>query len=429
MNYIRKATAGILCAVMICSGCQKQTTVSEAKESKTIRIWTWDDTFNVKAAQMAAEKYKKTHKDADIMIEIKENEEIIFDVENMLAAKMYQNLPDIIMIEDYDAQGVLTRYEEEFTELTEKIDPEYFVDYKKEICSRNGKLYGIPFDSGVAALFYRLDIMEDAGYTQQDMQDLTWDEYIEIGKEVYKRTGAAMLTLDPTDLPLVRLIMQSEGEWYVDHDGTTVTIDENKSLKKALEILKKMLQEQTGISAVGWNDFISAFQKGEVATVVNGSWIISSIKSNESQAGQWRAAPVPKLKEGDQTLISNVGGSSWYLLKHASQSIEAEAFALSMFVEDTEFMDQLINEIGIIPAVNHPENYKNYWTADSFFGEEQVTKFLSDMVKEIPVVNYGSKSYEIEGILEEEFQNILINGEIEECLKEAQIKAEAVAKG
>ncbi len=40
------------------------------------------------------------------------------------------------------------------------------------------------------------------------MQNLTWSRYMEIGQQVYQKTGIPMLTLDPTDLPLVRIIMQ-----------------------------------------------------------------------------------------------------------------------------------------------------------------------------------------------------------------------------
>ena len=48
-------------------------------------------------------------------------------------------------------------------------------------------MYGIPFDSGVAAVFYRTDYIEEAGYTAEDMQDLTWDKYIEIGQAVQEK--------------------------------------------------------------------------------------------------------------------------------------------------------------------------------------------------------------------------------------------------
>ena len=210
-----------LILAMLC-GCGQRQSVSAEKETDRIVIWTWDDTFNVKAAKLAAKEYKKTHKDIQIIVETKEREEILADTKNLIASKMYQELPDVIMIEDYDIQDVLSQYEDEFVDLTDKVDYDRYTDYKSKLCSKGDRFYGIPFDSGTAALFYRLDILEQAGYTEVDMQDLTWERYIEIGEDVYQKLGIPMLTLDPTDSPLLRIIMQSGGHWYVDENNHAI---------------------------------------------------------------------------------------------------------------------------------------------------------------------------------------------------------------
>ena len=49
-------------------------------------------------------------------------------------------------------------------------DPDDFASYKTGVNQVDGKMYGIPFDSGVAAVFYRTDLIEEAGYTAEDMQ-------------------------------------------------------------------------------------------------------------------------------------------------------------------------------------------------------------------------------------------------------------------
>ena len=57
-----------LILAMLC-GCGQRQSVSAEKETDRIVIWTWDDTFNVKAAKLAAKEYKKTHKDIQIIVE------------------------------------------------------------------------------------------------------------------------------------------------------------------------------------------------------------------------------------------------------------------------------------------------------------------------------------------------------------------------
>lgn len=416
--------------VLTAAGCGKQVPAeTEATKVNEIIIWTWDETFNVKAAKKAAAIYEEEHPELSIQVITKEREEIQTDVKNLLSAELYENLPDIIMLEDYDVQEMLAQFDDEFVDLTDRMNYDKFVDYKKKLCSRGGRMYGIPFDSGTAALFYRIDLLEQAGYTEADMQDLTWEQYIEIGKDVYRKTGIPMLTLDPTDFPLVRVIMQSCGSWYVREDGVTVTIADNEALYQAMEIYRQLLESNVGRSVNGWNEFISAFQQGEVASVISGGWIISSIKARPEQENLWRIAPIPVVTGNENAVAaSNVGGSGWYVLKNSAHSETAAEFAVSMFGENDELLNQLITEIGIVPAVKDPTVLPNYDTPDPFFGGQQATRLLTGLETHIPVVNYGSKTYEIEDILEAEFQNVLVDDDLQTCLRRVQEKAEAVAR-
>lgn len=416
--------------VLTVTGCGTQApSEAETVKDNEIVIWTWDETFNVKAAKMAADIYEKEHPELQIQVITKEREEIQTEVRNLLSAELYENLPDIIMLEDYDVQEMLAQFDDEFVDLTDRMNYDKFVDYKKKLCSRGGRMYGIPFDSGTAALFYRIDLVEQAGYTEADMQDLTWERYIEIGEDVYRKTGIPMLTLDPTDFPLVRVIMQSCGSWYVREDGVTVDIADNEALYQAMGIYRQLLESNVGCSVNGWNEFISAFQQGEVASVISGGWIISSIKARPEQEKLWRIAPIPIVTENANAVAaSNVGGSGWYVLENSAHSETAAEFAVSMFGENDELLNQLIKEIGIVPAVKDPTVLSNYDTPDSFFGGQQATRLLTGLETRIPVVNYGSKTYEIEDILEAEFQNVLVDDDLQTCLRRVQEKAEAVAR-
>ena len=426
---MKKVISVILVAIFLATlcGCTQQKAESVPQAEKII-IWTWDETFNVKAAKLAAKEYKAKHKDIQIVVETKEREEILADTKRLLAAKMYDDLPDVIMIEDYDIQDVLSQYEKEFVELTNKVDYGKYTEYKSKLCSKNEHFYGIPFDSGTAALFYRLDILRKAGYSERDMQNLTWERYIEIGEDVYRKLGIPMLTLDPTDSPLLRIIMQSGGHWYID-EKNQADIEQNEYLEAGLHTYQQLLEKNIGISVNGWNEFISAFQDGSVASVISGGWIISSIKSTPEQSGLWRVAPIP-VYEGEYPTVaaSNVGGSAWYVLKHAKNPQGAVDFLIEMFEKDADFMNELIEEIGIIPPMKDLSGYENYLAQDSFFGGQQVTKFLTDMASNIITVNYGSKTYEIEAIVEDEFNNSLTEDDLSECLANIQMKAAAVVR-
>lgn len=424
--------AGLIWLNCFGTACQFATESSQenaSQESTTITVWAWDETFNIKAINHAAEKYKQTHPNVEFVIETREKEEVLSTTKMMLSAKLYDKLPDIILMEDYDSQEVLMTYTDEFADLTELIDYNEFVEYKTQHVMHDGRYYGIPFDCGTAAMFYRTDIIQQAGFTDADMQDITWDEFIEIGKVVLEKTGKPMITLDPTDLPVLRVIMQSCGKWYVDNDGTTATIENNVALQSGLEIYQTLLDTGVGTSENGWNAFISAFQTGDVCAVVSGGWVISSIKENESQSGLWRVARIPVVADNANCVsASNVGGSAWYILNNSANSQIAKEFMIELFVEDSDFQNELISEIGIIPAVADLSNFSNYTSEDPFFGGQQVTKFLSDISAEVPTVNYGAKTYSIEEIIEAEFQSALSGENMEGVLRRAQTKAEVIAK-
>ena len=81
------------------------------------------------------------------------------------------------------------------------------------------QIYGVPFDIGTEGLFYRKDYIEQAGYTEQDLTDITWDKLIEIGKKVKEVTGKDLMTLDPNTMTIMRDFMQSSGTWYFTPDG------------------------------------------------------------------------------------------------------------------------------------------------------------------------------------------------------------------
>ena len=38
--------------------------------------------------------------------------------------------------------------------------------------------YSLPFDSGVTGWFYRSDILGEAGYTHDDLVDITWEKFM-----------------------------------------------------------------------------------------------------------------------------------------------------------------------------------------------------------------------------------------------------------
>lgn len=427
----KKIMAVVLSAVMTlglaaCGQKENTQTTTEGGKKKLV-IWAWDGSFNIVAANEAKAIYEKENKDVEVeVVEMAQND-IVQKLNTNLSANSTEGLPNIVLIEDYRAQNFLTAYGDAFKDISDKVQASNFMDYKITPCSINGKLYGLPFDSGVAALFYRTDLVEQAGYKKEDMNSLTWEKYIEIGKAVKEKTGKAMLTLDPSDLGQIRVMMQTAGKWYVKEDGKTVDIAENEALKESIKTWKALMDSGIVKPITGWDNFVGAFQKGEVASVPTGCWISSSVMKSEDQSGKWAVAPVPRLGGISNSVnASNLGGSSWYVLNKVGDSDLAADFLAKTFGSSTDLMNTLSQKINLVSTLKAAATSENYKKPIDFYGGQVLLQDFSTWSSQIPAVNYGSSTYSIEDILTGAVQNIVSkNADLETTLKDAQKQIEA----
>lgn len=405
---------------------EKTESTDTAKEDQKITIWAWDDNFNIKAANEAKELYLKENPDVQVEVVSMAQDDIVQKLHASLSSTTYDGLPNIVLIEDYKIQNFLTAYPGEIKELTGKVEADKFMDYKLGVMTEGDKIYGVPFDSGVAALFYRADYLEQAGYTKEDMNNLTWEKYIEIGKAVKEKTGKDMLTLDPSDLGQIRMMMQSAGDWYVKEDGVTVNIAENQALKDSITVYKSMVDSGIAKQIADWDAFLGAFQNGDVASVPSGCWIASSITAAADQSGKWAVAPFPKLgANADSINATNIGGASWYVLDKVGDSELAADFLAKTFASSDELMNSLVKSINLVSTLKSASSSENYSQPSEFFSGQEIFKEFSDWTVKIPTVNYGLHTYAIEDIMTEAVQSIVAGGDMTEILNAAQTQAEA----
>lgn len=392
-------------------------------ESNEITIWAWDPSFNIAALNIAKETYEKINPDVKVNIVEYAQADIIQKLNTGLNAGTTSGLPNIVLIEDFRAKNFFTSYPDSFYPLDGLINPADYADYKIEPTSLDGKQIGLPFDSGVTGLYYRTDYLAEAGYTAEDMQELDWKEFIEMGKVVKEKTGKDMLTLDPNDLGLVRLMTQSAGRWYLDADGKP-DLANNAALKESVELYKEMLDSDIVKINSDWSQFVSAFNSGDIATVTTGNWITPSVKAEASQSGKWAIAPLPTLPNNpDSVPASNLGGSSWYVLNVPGAETAAD-FMVKTFGSDVDMYQKLLNEIGVIGTLKAAATGEAYEQGVEFFGGQKIFKDFAVWTEQIPRVNYGLHTYAVEDIMVVEMQNYLNGKEIDKVLSDAQKQAD-----
>ena len=388
-----------------------------------VTIWCWDPNFNVAIMKEAGARYTAKHPETTFNIVDFAKTDVEQKLQTALSSGTTDALPDIVLIEDYGAQKYLQSFPGAFAEMSGKVDYSGFAPYKVQLMTLDDKVYGMPFDSGVTGLYYRKDYLEQAGFKPEDMQNITWDRFIEIGKEVEAKTGKKMMGLDVNDAGFIRILMQSAGGWYFDKDGN-LSIEGNAALKAALETEQKILQAGVYKPAAGWTEWVSTFTSGDVATVTTGVWITGTVKAQADQSGKWGVAPIPKLNVEGASHASNLGGSSWYVIESSAEKDEAIDFLNEIYAKDIDFYQKILVNQGAVGSLLAARSGPAYSEKDAFFGGEPVWQNFSDWLAKVPSVNYGIFTNEVDTAVTSHLPELAKGANVDDVLKAIQSQAE-----
>ncbi|ODT73188.1 MAG: ABC transporter substrate-binding protein [Pelagibacterium sp. SCN 63-23] len=408
-------------AVALASVSMFSVTAASALE---ITVWCWDPNFNGATMKEAAERYAAQHPDVTVNIVDFAKADLETKLQAQLASGTAEGLPDIVLIEDYGAQKYLQSFPGAFEPLNDHVDYSAFAPYKVELATVNGQTYSLPFDSGVTGYFYRSDLLEEAGFSAADLDNITWDKLIEIGQAVKEKTGDTLLPIDPNDAGWIRIMMQSAGSWYFNADGS-VNIVDNPVLKASVETYQRLLAAGISKPVAGWTEYTGSFTSGDTLSTFTGVWMVGTIKANADQSGKWGIAPLPALDgvEG-ATNASNLGGSSWYVLSSSAEKAEAIDFLAEIWGKDVDFYQKILVNQGALGSLLAAREGEAYQASDEFFGGAPVWQNFSDWLGQIPAVNYGIFTNEADAAVVAQIPAITSGGNVDEIIAaiDAQVR-------
>lgn len=415
----------LVLSLAACSNNEKESGSMEIKEDGKITIWAWDPNFNIAIMEEAKARFADAYPDMEIEIVDYAKADLEQKLHTNLASGVTDGLPDIVLIEDYNAQMYLQSYPGSFADLTGQLPHGDFVDYKTQLMTLDEKVYGVPFDSGVAGLYYRSDILAEAGYEAADLEDITWSEFLVIAQEVKNKTGVAMIAFDPNDGGLMRIMMQSAGQWYFDADGNP-SLANNEALKEAVRVYKEFEAADFIKPTSGWGEWVGAFNSGDTASVITGVWITGSVKAEATQSGKWAVAPVPRLDVKGSVNASNLGGSSWYVLDSSENKGGAIEFLKETYAKDVDFYQTILVDRGAVGSFKPSQSGTAYVEADPFFNGQKVYADFAEWMTEIPAISFGTFTYEADSAIFANMGAVYNGGSIEDALKiaEDQLKSQ-----
>ncbi|PHP52657.1 ABC transporter substrate-binding protein [Actinomyces ruminis] len=392
---------------------------SGSGNSNTLKVWCWDPAFNIYAMEEAEKVYQADHPDFSIEITEMVWDDLQQKLTTLAQSQDFDQLPDIFLMQNMAGIKNIVNYPDLFSDFADSdIDFSEFPESVTAYFNYEGVQYGLPFDSGTAVGAWRTDFLKDAGYTIEDLTNITWSRFIEIGKDVKSKTNKPMLASQAGASDLIMMMNQSAGSSLFNDDGT-VHIADNEELKACAEIYKKLVDEGVLIEVNSWDEYVASFTGESVVGTINGIWISGSIQTATEQSGKWAMTNVPSVDgvAGATNYTAN-GGSSWVISSNANYELAAD-FLAATFAGSTDFYDTILPSAGAvanwIPAGESPA----YQEGVDFYGGQAVYADVVAYGAKVPTVNTGVYYYEGRDAVSAALTQIINGTDIDKALQSA----------
>jgi len=345
------------------------------KKGGELTYWTWTPSAE---AQVAA--FEKAYPNVKVnLVNAGTNTTEYTKLQN--AIKAGSGAPDVVQIEYYAfPQFVLSKG---LADLT----PYGFADLKSdytastwEHVSADGRIYGLPQDSGPMALFYNKAVFDKYGLTVPT----TWDEYIADAKKLTAADPKKFITADTGDAGFATSMIWQAGGKPFSTSGSDVTINlADAGSKKWADTWNQLLDQGLLSTTPGWTDeWYKALGDGSIATLVTGAWMPGVLESSVPDAsGDWRVAPMPTYDGGTAVTAENGGGGQAVTSQSKNPALAA---AFLKWLNNDPASLKIFMEKGGFPSTNAELTSPDFLNAaPEYFGGQKINEVLQKAAGEV----------------------------------------------
>ena len=393
----------------------------------TLTVYAWDANFNIPALKAAEAAYQKVNPNFKLEIATQSGSS---DVEQAMtlagSSGDLSSLPDIVLFQDHFIQSYVADYPDCWVDLQlADIDWSDFGAEKLSYSTIDGVHYGVPVDNGTAIFAYRTDVLEEAGYTIDDVTGISWDEWLEIAKEVKEKTGFALLSMDHSGDDLPYMMMQAEGlsQW---RSGKPNLVG-NEAFERIIEVIVQGAKDGTILLANSWSEYCDQTIVGnQTAGVMNGNWIIPTIEQVADNSGKWAITTLPTLDGGKEGYAAN-GGSSLYITgncKNVDLAKEFLAYTFGGGEGAMETYDNALRDGGVITCCISAGQSDVYKEGIEYFGGQAIYSDIVGMGAHVPVIEQNDYHYTARTYIGNAITNIINGADLTTELQSAQDQVE-----
>ena len=388
----------------------------------TLSVYAWDANFNIPALKDAEADYQK-NVDANFklnIIQASQSSDVETAITTAASAGDYSTLPDIVLFQDHYFHKYITDYPDAFQSVDDaQVDWTDFGAEKLSYSMLDGKHYGFPVDNGTAIAAYRVDLLEQAGYTIDDMKGISWDDFIKIGQDVYAKTGKYLLSMDGDGNDLIYMMLQCEGESQFKDGKPDITT--NPKVAAVVQKIVEMQQKKVLYLANDWSDYTDQTIMGDmVAGVINGNWIIPTIEQVDANSGKWEITSLPTLEGGGKEGYASNGGSSLYITANCQKADLAKKFLAYTFGGSSVTYDGALKDGGVVTTCISAGKSDVYNQGVAYFNNTPIYAQIVAMGANVPVVEQSDYHYDCRTQMAAAVQNIIGGADETQALKDAE---------
>lgn len=208
-----------------------------------------------------------------------------------------------------------------------------FDDAFLENSTLDGEVASIPFQRSTVVQFWNKEHFAEAGLDPETPPQ-TWDELVDMGKQLQEDSGATWAVQIPSDVPNGAWLMQAlsiqNGVKLSNDDGTEVYMDDPATVE-ALEFWAGLADE--GISPTGtiaWGTLPNDFASGNTSVIWTTTGQLTNIR--EQADFDFGVSVLPSnVQPGSPT-----GGGNIYIMKDAPEEEQQAAVKLAQFLSTPE---------------------------------------------------------------------------------------------
>ena len=240
--------------------------------------------------------------------------------------------------------------------------------------SIDSSLFGVPWYIDARVLFYRSDVLKEAGY---ELPPKNWTELYQTAKAVKdlkEFENGYPVYFPVTDwTPYVIFALQNGAELL--KDNNCYGNFSSPKFREALSYLTRFHKE--GLSPIGISQVTNvyqAFKDKYIAMYISGPWDVSEFEKRmgNSLEGVWNTAPLPS-KDDDYPGVSIAGGASLVINRQSEN--KSAAWKLIEFLSREDIQLKFYKLLNDLPAV------KNVWKNSTLRGDKYTQAFYEQFKK------------------------------------------------